>query len=121
MIEFAFVVLILFVLLFGIIQWGLILSAHMTLRNATVVGARYATLINPQPTVSQIKDVTKKAAAPMLVSGSVSVTVSNVDVGSVTGATSVQASYPLKLILPYAIPGLKSGDTLTLSATTVMK
>jgi Flp pilus assembly protein TadG len=121
MVEFAFFATLLFLLLFVIIQWGFIFAANITLRNATVVGARYATLVNPKPTQSQIQDVTKNAAAPMLNSGSVTVTVSNVDVGTVTGATSVQASYPLKLILPYAIPGKSLGDTLTLSATTIMR
>ena len=120
-IEFAFVALLLFVLLFGIIQWGFIFAANITLRNATVVGARYATLqLNPKPTTSQIQITTQGAASPMLQSNKVIVTVLDAPVSVNTSGVSVRATYDLKLILPYAVPGKSSGGTLTLSAETIM-
>jgi hypothetical protein len=45
----------------------------------------------------------------------------NVTVGSVSGATSVQVQYNLPLIIPFVVPGKTAGGSLTLSGTTIMK
>jgi len=123
MVEFALVLPLLALVLFAIIQYGFIFSAHITLRNATAVGARYATLSNPKPTEAQIKDVTRNAISPMLQIANITAVnvTSNVTVGATAGAYSVQIQYNLPLIIPFVVPGKSSGDTLTLSATTVMR
>jgi Flp pilus assembly protein TadG len=123
MVEFAVVMPLLAVMLFGIIQYGFIFAAHITLRNATAVGARYATLQTvPAPTLTQIQNVTKSAAGPMLATNNMVVTVNtNVTVGGVSGAKSVQAQYNLKLIIPFVVPGATPGSSVTLTATTIMR
>jgi Flp pilus assembly protein TadG len=125
LVEFAIALPLLVFLLLGICQYGFIFAAHIGLRNATAVGARYATLqLNPSPSITQIQNVTKGAAGqiPMVASNSVIVTVdTNVTVGGVSGAKSVQAQCNLKLMVPFVVPGAVSGGSLALSATTIMR
>ena len=123
LIEFALVLPLLALVLFAIIQYGFVLAAHIALRNATVVGARYATLqINPAPSVAQIENITKAAVASMLDTNSLTVTVNtNATVGGVAGARVVQAQYNLRLVIPFVVPGGGPGGSVTLSATTVMR
>ena len=122
MVEFALVLPLLALLLFAICQWGFIFATYMSLRNAAVVGARYATLSNPAPSVSQIQSVTRGAIGPMLKTNNVTAVNVNqsVNVGSVTGATSVQVNYNLPLIIPFVVPGNTSGS-LAMTATAVMR
>ena len=122
LVEFAMVLPLLAMLLFGIIQWGFIIAAQITLRNATAVGARYATLqTNPLPTQQQIVSVTQAAAAPMLKSDQVVVAVNtDATVGGVGGAKSVQATYSLPLIIPFVV-AQNLPKSVTLSATTIMR
>jgi Flp pilus assembly protein TadG len=121
MVEFALTLPLLALMLFGIIQYGFIFAAYMTLRNASAVGARYAALgTSPKPTTQQITDVTIGAITPMLSTNGATVTVLPVTVGG-QSATSVQINYDLKLIVPFVVPGKTSGDSLSLSATSVMR
>jgi Flp pilus assembly protein TadG len=123
MVEFALTLPLLALLLFGIIQYGFIFAAYMTIRNASVVGARYATL-GTSPSVTQIQDITRGACATMLGTNASNPTVTvtpNVTVGSVSGATQVQVQYNLKLIVPFVVPGKTGGSSLSLSATSVMR
>jgi Flp pilus assembly protein TadG len=121
MVEFALTLPLLALLLFSIIQYGFIFAAYMSLRNASAVGARYATL-SPNPSDSDVRSVALGALSPMLSSNRGTVTVThNVPVGSVSGATSVQIQYNLPLIVPFVVPGKTSGSTLSLSATTTMR
>jgi len=126
LVEFALVSLPLAVLLSGICQYGFIYAAHLSVRNATVVAARYATLVTTTNalTVDQIKSVARASLGPMLSTNNATAVVSvdtNVTVGGVGGATSVQIQYKLPLILPWVVPGKTAGDSLTLTATTIMR
>jgi Flp pilus assembly protein TadG len=121
MVEFALTLPLLALMLFGIIQYGFIFAAYMTLRNASAVGARYASLgTSPKPTTQQITDVTIGAITPMLKTNGATVNVGTVTVGG-QSATSVQINYDLKLIIPFVVPGKTSGSSLALSATSVMR
>jgi Flp pilus assembly protein TadG len=124
MVEFALTLPLLAILLFAIIQYGFLFAAYITLRNASAVGARYATLSNPAPTVDQIKTVTAGACAIMLKTNAtnptVTVSLKNVRVGSVADATSVQVQYDLPLIIPY-VCFRSAGSSFPLSATSVMR
>jgi Flp pilus assembly protein TadG len=121
MVEFALTLPLLALMLFGIIQYGFIFAAYMTLRNASAVGARYATLgTSPKPTKQQITDVTIGAITPMLKTNGATVNVGTPTVGG-QSATSVQINYNLQLIIPFVVPGKTSGDSLALSATSVMR
>lgn len=122
LVEFALVVSLLAVLLFAIIQYGFIFAAHISLRNASNVGARYGTLSSPRPTTNQIRNVTLGAIGPLLQTNYVvqPITVeTTATVGTLTGATRVQIQYNLPLILPFVVPGKNAGGSLTLSGTTV--
>jgi len=123
LVEFALIIPLLALLLFGIIQYGFIFAAHISLRNASAVGARSAVLTSPKKTIAQIQDVTRGAIGPMLQTNNiVAINVNtNVTVGSATGATSVQIQYNLPLIVPFVVPGKTAGGSLTMSGTTVMK
>jgi Flp pilus assembly protein TadG len=124
LVEFAMVLPLLALMLFGIIQFGFIFAAYMTIRNATVVAARYAVLATTNtPTIAQIQNVAKQAVTPMLkVSNVIAVNVdTNVTVGAANGATSVQIQYNQPLLIPFVVSGKTAGSTLTLSATTIMR
>ena len=125
LVEFALVSLPLALLLCGICQYGFIYAANMTVRNATVVAARYATVtMTNTPSVDQIKNVAQDALGPMLSTNDAMAHVNvdpNVTVGGVGGAVSVQIQYKLPLIIPWVVPGKTAGDSLTLTATTIMR
>ena len=127
LVEFALVLIPLALFLFGIIQWGLIFAANMTLRNASVIAARYATLgPTNQVTQAQVRDKAKQAVAPLLDPDVATATVNltNVAIGSTTGSTgtSVRVDYNLRLIIPWVVLGTNvSNGHIALSATTVMR
>jgi Flp pilus assembly protein TadG len=126
LVEFALVLLPLALILFGICQYGLIYDANMTIRNATVAAARYAVLsVTNAPTIVQIQSFAKQVvtADPFLKTNYVAaVNVNtNVTVGGVNGATSVQIQYNLPLIIPWVVPGMSAGSSVSLSATTIMR
>ena len=120
--EFALTLPLLALVLFAIIQYGLILSAYVTLRNASAVGARFAVLENtPKPSFDDIKRFTTGAVSPMLNSNLVTdvIVKTNVTVGGVS-ATSVEVQYDLPLIISFVVPRATSGK-LSLSATTISR
>jgi len=118
LVEFALVLPILALLLFGIIQYGFIFSAMLTVRNASAVGARYAVVGSPSG--SNVQAVATGAVAPMLNAGSATASVTPTNLAGNT-ATSVTVTYNLPLIIPFVVPGKTAGGSLTLSATTVMR
>ena len=122
LVEFALVIPLLALLLFAIIQYGFIFATYISLRNASAFGARYATLSNPKPTVAQIETATRGAIGPMLQTNNIAAVnvTTNVTVGGVSGATSVQIQYNLPLIIAFVVPGKSPGGSLTMSGTTVM-
>lgn len=66
LVEFAITLPLVALLLFAIIQYGLIFGAHISLRNASAVAARYAILSNPTPTVTEVEDVARNSLGPLL-------------------------------------------------------
>src|ERR1051326_585027 len=67
LVDFALLSLPLALLLCGICQYGFIYAANMTVRNASVVAARYATVtMTNTPSVIQITAVAQEALGPML-------------------------------------------------------
>jgi hypothetical protein len=109
-------------LLFGIIQWGLIFAARVTVRNATINAARYATLKSGNSlNIASAENYAKQDIAPMLDPNNVTGdTVANVTVGG-TNAVSVALTYKLKLIIPWVVYGTSvSNGQILVSATTTM-
>jgi len=104
------VLLPLALLLSGICQYVFIYAANMTIRNATMTAARYATLSTTTPTAGQVQDFAKQAVAPMLDTNLATATVdNNVTVGVANGATSVQIQYDLPLVIPVGRPRQNCG------------
>jgi Flp pilus assembly protein TadG len=123
LVEFALALLPLALILFGICQYGVIYDANMTIRNAAVAAARYAVLaVTNTPTIAQVQSYATQAATadPFLKTNNVTVTVAtNVTVGTLTGATSVQIQYNLPLMIPWVVPG--AGSNVSVSATAIMR
>jgi len=114
MVEFAVIVPVFAFLIFGVIQFGLILSAYITVRNASAIGARCAAISGPA-CVAQAQD----AVGPMLKPNLASATVSNAVVGG-ENAFQVEVQYPLPLLIPFVVPG-SAGSTLTLRGITIAR
>lgn len=98
--EFALVIPLFLVMLFGIIDLGRVIWANDALANAAREGARYASvtgssLITPTSTKDQIKDYTKAFA--IAAGGNVTVTVcySEVTIASNTAGCSGDTNQPL--------------------------
>jgi len=123
LVEFSLVALPLFVLLFGIIQFGFIFAAYMTVRNATVVTARWATLgPTNQHSVAEIQDFARLQVKPMLNPNNVSdVIVSQTNVTVNVTNTSVEIQYNLRLIIPWAAHGTNAPGSYLIKATSIMR
>lgn len=122
LVEFALVAPVLLLVVFGICQYGFMYSASMTIKNATVEAARFATSTTSSPSIDQITTVAEDALAPTITvtNNNVSVIVNqDVTVGVVGGATSVEIDYTMPLIIPWIVPG--ANGQITLHAITIMK
>src|SRR5882762_1510175 len=123
LVEFALVSVPLFLLLFGIIQFGFIFAAYMTVRNATVITARWANLQTTTPrTIDDIKAFAKLQVKPMLNPNNV--TVVNVSTNNVTSGvtnTSVEIQYNLRLIIPWVVRGTNAPGSYLVKATSIMR
>ena len=117
-VEFALLLPLLLLLVFGIIDFGRAINAQITLTQAAREGARLAAL-------SQSNVVSRTQAAATGLSGvTVTVTACPSGGGAASDAT-VQVSYPFTFLTPLgAIAGLFGGSglgsSLTLTATAVM-
>lgn len=116
-VEFALLLPLLLLLVFGIIDFGRALNAQITLTQAAREGARLAALGEPNVVSST------QAAATGL--SPVSVTVTSCPAGAGAGVNAVvHASYTFSFITPIgAIAGLFGGSgygPMTLTATGVM-
>lgn len=122
LVEFAITLPLVALLLFAIIQYGLIFGSQISLRNASAVAARYAILSNPTPSATQVEDVARNALGPLLSSSNLKALEVdlNASVGGVTGAKKVNLTYDVPLIVAFAVPGSK-GNKLTISAETIMR
>ncbi|HXI84383.1 MAG TPA: TadE family protein [Verrucomicrobiae bacterium] len=123
LVEFSLVVVPLMLLLFGIIQFGFIFAAYMTVRNATVITARWANLqVTPPRTVDDIKAFAKLQVQPMLNPNNVTaVNVSQTNVTSGVTNTSVEIQYNLRLIIPWVVHGSNAPNTYLVKATSIMR
>lgn len=112
MVEFALVVPILCIVLFGILQFGALYNDYVTLTDATRVGARKAAVskrdVNP---VASAQAAAKNSAKGLDSSKlTVSVTATKWERG---GSVTVKATYPYKIdLLGFAVAsGVLSSET----------
>lgn len=118
-VEFAVLLPVLAVVLFGIIQYALLFAAYITIRNASATGARQA-VISPNNN-NVIMSAATAAVGPLLDTSQVQVEVTSVTINGAIG-TSVTVSYPFKLIIPYVVPGRDANSNIrTITATTVIQ
>ena len=113
LVEFAFILPILVLFIFGIVEFGRAYSARIQLTSAVREGARAVALGGtPAQAANAIKD-----GAPGLTRSEVAVTAATSCVGPTPPANAtVSASYPFH----YTIPLFRNG-TWTLKATGVMR
>ena|SRR5437867_8877245 len=116
LVEFTLVSILLVLLLFGIIQYGFIFAAYITVRNASAVGVRQ--LVIDKTAVSTAQTVAKNSVAPMLTPSRATATATTTNVSGTT-AQMMTVSYNLPLIFGFVVPG--TNNTFTLTATTVLR
>jgi Flp pilus assembly protein TadG len=101
MVEFALILPVLMILLFGIIQFGIVLHDYLTITDAVRVGAREAAVSRNDP--SAIADVTarvEEAAAGIDISKlDITITPGDPTTWTQGGDVSVEASYPFDIDL----------------------
>jgi Flp pilus assembly protein TadG len=128
-IEFALVLPILLLLVFGIIEFGFALYNKEVITNASREGARYGIIMAcpTRPTASQIQNVVTTYLSKMPLVGwnasKATTTVTGAGAACGTGSGSdltVMVNYPYSfLVLQNLIPGFNK--SITLSAQTLMK
>jgi Flp pilus assembly protein TadG len=121
LVEFALLLPLLMMILFGIIEFGLVLYNQEVITNASREGARYGIVIgSPRPTAGQIQGVVNTYLTNAgLDSGNATVSVAGAQGASGSDLT-VSVAYPYNfLVLPNFAVGLD--NTLILSAATLMK
>ena len=118
LVEFTLVIPIFLAVLFGVCQYGFLFADYITLRNASAAAARQA-MIYSNNNYSLAKSIAKDTVVPLLNPASVTFTpgITNFPSGN---AQVITLTYPLKLIIPYIVPGQVNG-TRTLTATTVIR
>ena len=119
-VEFAILLPILIVILFGTIEFGLILYDQEVITNASREGARYGIVIgSPRPTTSQIQNVVNTYLTNSgLHAGNATTKVTGAQ-GTSGSNLTVSVSFPYTyMVLPNFVAGL--GSNINLGATTVM-
>jgi Flp pilus assembly protein TadG len=126
LVEAALVAPLVFMLLMGIIQYGLIIASYVTVRTSSAGTARFVTL-HPGITCSdsRVTAYGKQSVGPLLDSGLVSVSCTSTSVTDpntnlAVAAVQVEISYPLNLFFAWVVPQAVNG-TLTLRGITVMQ
>jgi Flp pilus assembly protein TadG len=120
-VEFAILLPLLMMILFGIIEFGLVLYNKEVITNASREGARFGIVIgDPRPAAGQIQGVVNTYLTNAgLNSGNATVSVAGAQGASGSDLT-VSVTYPYTfLVLPNFATSLT--DSLNLSAATVMK
>ena len=124
LVEAAIVIPVLALILMGIIQWGYIFGAHLTLKNASVAAARYSILTLPSPSKSDVENMAKSSVAPMLLPGLTDADFNPSAAVSCGGSCTVNGKqvtlkYDLDLFFPFVVPGSSNGK-LELNVSSIM-
>ncbi len=122
-VEAALVLPLFLLLVFGLMQFGLIFRSQLALRDAASIAVRFAVLGNPAagtPTPESVIQVAKDSLYGVLDPDGVNGSVDFAHTLPATGesATKVQLTYHLDLLLPFVLPG---SDGLDLKAEAIMR
>jgi len=124
LVEFTMVLPILMMLVLGIIQYGYLLGAYVSLRSAAAVGAR-AAVLDPAPTEAQIRAMVigsiDSLLDPQHLVTPIDVTTNYTIPGGSSGATRVSLTYNMPLFFSTLVPGVGDNGTFTLTAETIMR
>ncbi len=120
-IEFAILLPVLLVLLFGIIEFGLVLSTKISLTQAVREGARLSSF--PAQTDGDVRQRVQDAATPVAVTAG---SISRTACPNAAGVTTVTVNHTYTLITPIGVftgifAGQGAGGTVTLNASGVMR
>ena len=124
MVEAAIVFPVLLFLVFGAIQWGMIVSAYINLRSASATAARAAVLHDLGSTSNEVQqkvaDIAASAIQPQLNPSRLTVAID--DTVQVAGdpGVKVELSYNFPVTLRFVVPGA-SGGNFRISAATTMR
>ena len=123
MTEFAVVVPVLVLLVFGLMQFGFLFAAHLTVRNAASITARHLILGDPDDCES------RAAEAPAVAANAISMTLDPARIGSVdpqcnypmNGKTArrVEIVYNFPLLFSFVLPS--GAVTLPVKASAIMR
>jgi Flp pilus assembly protein TadG len=120
-VEFALLLPVLLLLIFGVIDFGRAINDQITLTQAAREGARLASLGN---STSAVTTRTESAAAPTLTLTSANITVTTCAAGAGPGVDAVvKVTYTYTFITPVGafasmfVPASTLGSALSLSAT----
>jgi Flp pilus assembly protein TadG len=119
-IELALTLPVLFLCLFGIIQWGYIFGAYITIRNAAMVGARSAALFGSD--ANTIDSKVRASLSPTLDSSFAACAKNscvNCPVPALNADSKCTITYPFKLFLPFVVPNATNGKLTIVGATTM--
>jgi len=128
-VEFALILPLLVVLLFGIVEFGLLMYNTQVITNASREGARAGIVFSPRPNTTAIENVVKAYANSRLVTFGTqkepSTTLPNGSCSAFGDDLIVNVSYPYRFLVFQRLVGLLGSgtmtDSITLSAQTVMK
>ena len=109
LIEAAIIFPVFLLLLFGFIQYALIFSNEIALKNAVAVGARSVSILGKNPSLSAIADSVEKAV-PTFELNNLNVTPS-ISIDSETGRriVTINAEYQMPLFFPGVVPNNING------------
>jgi Flp pilus assembly protein TadG len=99
MTEFALVLPILALLLFGVIQFGIVFNNYLTLTDAVRAGARKAAVSRRAPDPVAVAEAATRNAAVNLRQSDLHVSVSVTPSWQAGAETSVEADYPYEISL----------------------
>jgi Flp pilus assembly protein TadG len=129
-VEFAIIAPLLFVILFGIIEFGILLYDKAMLTNASREGARAGIVFrDPRPNDTEISSVVTSYCADHLISfgagSTLGVNISRTGTGNEAGdSLTVNVTYPFRFLVFSNVIALLGGDLenlVNLDAETVMR
>lgn len=119
-VEAALVFPVLLLLLFGVIQWGLIFAAQVTLRAAAASTAREYAVIGTMDCAT-LRDVTGIAIAPLLDASDTELELEEwVPTGQTREMRRVRLVHKYNVLLPFVVPGA-TGGAMRLRADAAMR
>lgn len=118
LVEFALALPLFLIIIFGMIQYSLIIATKLCLSTASAEAARFSVL-SPRPTTLQVQNYAVGLVQPYLdVAHLDTPSVTDVLVGGIAGGRQVQMVYHM----PALFSGIfKSSNVFNLQATTIMR